>query len=589
MRNATSGRGNTEAFRLRQSVGVKPAQYSARDSGIAVPAARVAGTGPGPDVHGDSRFHIASPGLPSDTSVNAWIRASLRTGIRYSRTTRQLRHTSASGRTLATRRAITWLAPVERVLGTYVVATVLTLVALGLTYSLQRLVGFPNVVPLLPVVILCSARWGPRIGAFSTVLATIGTILLVEPEGSLLIARSSDAILIGAFVVFALISTLIVGRQHRLERQLRTNEAELRAIFDLAAVGTGMVDPVTGRFLRVNEQLCTMTGYTRDEMLARTVADITHPDDRAHDRETIRAIVAGQLDHWSTEKRYIRRDGEVIWVLVNGTLVGGIGEKGLHVIAHAADITDRRRADDALREASRLKDEFLATLSHELRTPLNVVAGWTQIVRRDQPPEHIDRGLAVIQRNTDSLRRLTDDLIGMSSVLTGRVRLERHLVDLRGVLDDAVESIALAVQAKGLSIRTDLDKGLLVLGDDARLRQVFWNLLSNAVKFTPAGGTVSATAHVQGGVIVVRVSDTGIGIPTAFLPHVFDKFRQEDASHTRQHQGLGLGLTIARQFTELHGGTIRAESSGRDQGAVFTVTLPLASQTVDVPAVAEKM
>jgi signal transduction histidine kinase len=182
----------------------------------------------------------------------------------------------------------------------------------------------------------------------------------------------------------------------------------------------------------------------------------------------------------------------------------------------------------------------------------------------------------VIERNTDSLRRLTDDLIGMSSVLTGRVRLERRLVDLRSVLDDAVESIALAVQAKGLSISTDFAETLPVRGDEARLRQVFWNLLSNALKFTAAGGTITATARIEDDHVRVQVADTGIGIPPAFLPHVFDKFRQEDASHTREHQGLGLGLTIARQFTELHGGTITAGSRGRDQGAVFTVTLPIA-------------
>jgi PAS domain S-box-containing protein len=338
-----------------------------------------------------------------------------------------------------------------------------------------------------------------------------------------------------------------------------------------------MVDSQTGRFLRVNEQLCKMTGFTREELLAKSVTDITHPDDRQRDRELLQPLQAGKGERWSVEKRYLRRDGEVVWVLVNGTIVRGIGSDESHFVAHAADITDRRRADDALREASRLKDEFLATLSHELRTPLNVVAGWARILRKDpacQGP--MGRGLSVIERNTDALRRLTDDLIGMSSVLTGRVRLERHAVDLRSVLDDVAESITLAVQAKGLSIRTEFEDGLFVRGDEARLRQVFWNLMSNALKFTPGGGTITATARVEDDIIRVRVSDTGIGIPAAFLPYVFDKFRQEDASHTREHQGLGLGLTIARQFTELHGGTIMVESRGRNEGATFLVTLPVA-------------
>ena len=441
---------------------------------------------------------------------------------------------------------------------------------------------------LIPLVILSSARWGARVGLFAIVITTAGLAFLMDPADSLLVARLADQILLLSFLGVAVISVLIAGRQQRLEHLLRENEAEMRAVFDLAAVGTGMVDARTGRFLRVNEQLCQMTGYTREEMLTKTVPDITHPDDRERDRQIIRGLLTGAQERWSIEKRYIRKDGEVVWVLVNGTIIHGVGgHQGPHVIAHAADITERRRTDDALREANRLKDEFLATLSHELRTPLNVVAGWTSILRRDRSShEQVERGLTVIDRNTESLRRLTDDLIGMSSVLTGRVRLDRRLVDLRSVLDDAVESVMLASQAKGLTIRTEFAERLPVLGDEARLRQVFWNLLSNAVKFTESGGTITASGHVLNDVVVVEVGDTGIGIPAAFLPHVFDKFRQEDASHTRAHSGLGLGLTIARQFTELHGGRITAMSEGRNRGSVFTVTLPVANPGSEGPQAA---
>jgi PAS domain S-box-containing protein len=465
-----------------------------------------------------------------------------------------------------------------RALVPYGSAVLWTLAAFVLTRYLQAFTGFPTGILLVPVVVLSSARWGTRVGTFSTLLASIALAYTLDPFGSLAVARFGDRVLLAAFVGVAAVSAWLAGRQRLLEHQLRANEAEFRAIFDLAAVGTGMVDSVTGRFLRVNEQLCKMTGFTREELLQRSVTDITHPDDRQRDRELLQPLLAGRGERWSVEKRYLRRDGEVIWVLVNGTIVRGIGGDGTHFVAHAADITDRRRADDALREASRLKDEFLATLSHELRTPLNVVAGWTRILRSDPSSQGpVARGLLVIERNTDALRRLTDDLIGMSSVLTGRIRLERRPVDLRHVLDDVVESIALAVQAKGLSMKTEFDGGLVVRGDEARLRQVFWNLMSNALKFTPGGGTITATARAEDGHIRVRVSDTGIGIPAAFLPHVFDKFRQEDASHTREHQGLGLGLTIARQFTELHGGTITVDSRGRNEGAAFTVTLPVAS------------
>jgi PAS domain S-box-containing protein len=455
---------------------------------------------------------------------------------------------------------------------------------LGTTRLLQVEIGFPDFLLMLPVVIFTSVRWGAVVGAYAIALTASGMALLppVEPFGT---ASPADQAGMLAFLVVGGISVVLASRQQRLAIQVRMNEAELRAIFDLAAVGTGMVDGSTGKFIRVNEQLCRMTGYTREELLDKSVAEITHPEDRQRDREFMAELLSGRRDRWSTEKRYVHKNGSHVWVLVNGTIIRGDDGVPDHLIAHAADITDRRRAEDALREASRLKDEFLATLSHELRTPLNVVVGWTHILIRDRTcPPQIERALAVIARNTDALRRLTDDLIGLSSVLTGRVKLDHQLVDLRLVLEDAIESVSLAGQAKGLTLEKDLHPRMLVLGDEARLRQVFWNLLSNAVKFTPPGGAIRITARVVNGQILVQVADTGIGIPESFLPHVFDKFRQEDASHTREHQGLGLGLTIARQFTELHGGHIAVASEGRNRGSVFTVKLPAAESSSAVSA-----
>jgi hypothetical protein len=469
------------------------------------------------------------------------------------------------------------ISPGPRLLVACALTTLLTVAGLAGTRLLQQVFGFPSFLLMIPVVIFTGARWGAAVGFYATAFTAISMALMMPPAWSLSIASDADVARTITFVLVGGVSVMLASKQQRLERDLRANEAELRAIFDLAAVGTGMVDPVTGRFIRVNEQLCRMTGYTRDELLQKTVGEITHPDDRERDREYLHALMTGRLDRWSTEKRYMHKNGEPVWVLVNGAIVRGHNGQTDHLIAHAADITDRRRADDALREANRLKDEFLATLSHELRTPLNVVVGWTHILVRDRTcPPHIERALAVIARNTDALRRLTDDLIGLSSVLTGRIRLENQLVDLRAVLDDAVESVSLAAQAKGLAISKVVTGDLRVRGDEARLRQVFWNLLSNAVKFTNAGGSITVTNQSDGEHINVQVADTGIGIPASFLPFVFDKFRQEDASHTRHHEGLGLGLTIARQFTELHGGTISVHSRGRNQGTVFTVTLPAA-------------
>ena len=235
---------------------------------------------------------------------------------------------------------------VARGLGPYAGAAVLSVAALALTHSLQIVIGFPNVVLLIPVVILSSARWGAQVGVFTTIVCLVGAAYMIPPVGSLRVDDAGQRLLIFAFVVVAGISTAIASRQRRLELQLRSNEGELHAIFELAAVGTGMVDAATGRFLRVNEHLCRMTGYTRDELLRKTAADVTHPDDRERDSEVLKELRAGRRDRWSLEKRYVRSDGEIVWVLVNGALIHGVRGRGQHVIAHVADITDRRRADD---------------------------------------------------------------------------------------------------------------------------------------------------------------------------------------------------------------------------------------------------
>jgi signal transduction histidine kinase len=240
------------------------------------------------------------------------------------------------------------------------------------------------------------------------------------------------------------------------------------------------------------------------------------------------------------------------------------------------DISSRRQAEEEAREANRLKDEFLATLSHELRTPLNVVAGWVRLLGRtmNTQPNDVRRGLPVLERNVDVLRRLTDDLLGMSDVLAGRIFLERRPVPIDILLAEIAESLAITAQAKRIVVTSQLASGATVYGDANRLRQVFWNVVANALKFTPEGGSVSLNTRFDGTHAIVEIADTGIGIAPAFLPHVFDKFRQEDGTHTREHSGLGLGLAIARQFVELHDGSITAASAGRGRGSSFVVRIP---------------
>jgi signal transduction histidine kinase/ActR/RegA family two-component response regulator len=229
------------------------------------------------------------------------------------------------------------------------------------------------------------------------------------------------------------------------------------------------------------------------------------------------------------------------------------------------------------REANRLKDEFLATLSHELRTPLNAILGWTKLLRSNAvAPNAVDRALEKVERNAQVQARLIEDLLEVSRIVSGKLRLDYRPFDLVALGLTAFESIRPTAEARGINLRRDFGPTpLMTAGDPDRLQQVIWNLLSNAVKFTPSGGTVTMTIRRREGIDEITVSDTGIGIEPEFLPSVFETFRQADASSTRTHGGLGLGLAIVRQLVELHGGDVSAASEGKDRGATVTVTLPV--------------
>jgi signal transduction histidine kinase/ActR/RegA family two-component response regulator len=248
------------------------------------------------------------------------------------------------------------------------------------------------------------------------------------------------------------------------------------------------------------------------------------------------------------------------------------------------EVAERRRAEQERaellvreREANRLKDEFLATLSHELRTPLNAILGWTKLLRANAvPPASVDRALEKVERNAQVQTRLVEDLLEVSRITSGKLRLELRPIDLVALASTAIDSIRPTAEARGVAVERRLDPVTMpTVGDPDRLQQVIWNLLSNAVKFTPAGGVVTLQLARRDGVDELAVADTGIGIDAAFLPNVFDTFRQADASSTRTQSGLGLGLSIVRHLVEMHGGDVRAESEGVGKGARFTVRLPM--------------
>ena len=254
--------------------------------------------------------------------------------------------------------------------------------------------------------------------------------------------------------------------------------------------------------------------------------------------------------------------------------------------ARASLAVENARAYERANEASRLKDEFLATLSHELRTPLNAVLGYARMMRTQTVSEKKAQGVwDVVERNATALKQIIEDVLDVSRIVAGRLRLNVEPVDLPAILREAVATVMPAADAKGVRVETVIETvATLVSGDADRLQQIVWNLISNAIKFTARGGKVQLRLSRVNSHVEVTVSDTGRGISPDFLPFVFERFRQADASFSREHGGLGLGLAIAKQLTELHGGAITAASGGPDQGATFTVTLPLMIVHQPVPA-----
>jgi signal transduction histidine kinase/DNA-binding response OmpR family regulator len=235
-----------------------------------------------------------------------------------------------------------------------------------------------------------------------------------------------------------------------------------------------------------------------------------------------------------------------------------------------------KQARSEAETANRLKDEFLATVSHELRTPLNSILGWSQLMRTETlDGEGRARALDTIERNTKSLAQIIDDLLDVSRIISGKLRLEARPIDLARVIEAALDAIRPAADAKSIGLHVSVDSKARVSGDPNRLQQVAWNLLSNAIKFTPAGGSVAVRLERRSSNARITVTDNGEGIAEEFLPYVFDRFRQADSTFARMHGGLGLGLAIVRHLVEMHGGTVQAESAGRGKGATFTVTFPL--------------
>jgi PAS domain S-box-containing protein len=439
--------------------------------------------------------------------------------------------------------------------------------------------------------------FGP--GLFATVLgAGAGLFFLSPPSWSISGIGSAGLVQLAVYLSIGTCISLLGGFYRQRTRQLHESQQQLEAVFRQSSAGLVHLD-ADGCVMLANERFWAMTGRSADAMRGAAIRELINPDDRARLDETLDLMAATGRPAVS-EVRALRPDGSETWlqVAVSPLVDGARGARGSTAVVFdvsprkAAEArlakSDRQVRDTLERErlarsdaerANRLKEEFLSTLSHELRTPLNAILGWTHLLRQTGPARNeVERGLTVIERNARAQASIIDGLLDMSSIITGKMRLEMRYVALDRVIEAAAEGLMPAFQAKSVQLVMSLDRGGgLVMGDQNRLTQIMWNLLSNALKFTSKGDRVEVSLRRTGSQLQISVVDTGKGIARRFLPHVFERFRQEDASPRRAVGGLGIGLAITKSLTELHGGSVSVTSEGEGRGSQFVIAFPIAA------------
>jgi PAS domain S-box-containing protein len=450
---------------------------------------------------------------------------------------------------------------------------------------------------VFPVLLWSSLAFGVRGATLALLPATVvGVAGTTAGAGALYLGLEPGvrSVLLQQFVTAASFTSLVlavVADERRGRQALRDREQRLHLALAAARSFGFDYEPSIDRVTRTSE--CAEILGLPPEVATRDSAThyetYIHEEDRTRWREALHRL-APAAPRCQMSYRFVRPDGSTICLEETWTAEFDADGGLTRVVGVAIDITERRHVEReremslereraARLEAERatlLRDEFLGTVSHELRTPLNAILGWAQILQSGpRTPDALQSGLATIARNARLQAQLIDDLLDLSRMSAGQLRLDAAPVDLSLVLRDAVLAVKPAADAKGLTLHQDASApGTIVSGDADRLQQVCWNLLVNAVKFTPAGGEVHAALERHGDDVFLHITDTGQGIAADFLPFVFDRFRQGDGSTTRRHSGLGIGLALVRQLVELHGGRVDATSRGEGLGATFTVRLP---------------
>jgi PAS domain S-box-containing protein len=502
------------------------------------------------------------------------------------------------------------------------VAEITSLFVLLLVVSLIVFVGwFPGPVKTYPLAYLClpcllwaALRFDQRIVTSGIVLITVVAVWGARQNYGPFIqsSRNVTLLLMISFVGTSSLMTLLVAAVTSERRRAETEKWRLnselalhrRRIEDIVQHVPGVVweawgkpDEGNQRIDFVSSHVEKMLGYSAEEWLSTPNfwLSIVHPDDKERAAAEATAIFASRKSG-SSRFRWMHKDGREVWVEAQSIVVcdesGPVGMRGVTLDMTAAVKAEIERAELLDREsharlqaeeASRLKEEFLATVSHELRTPLNAVVGWSRLLRTGQlDAEGAAHAVEVIERNAAAQRQIIEDLLDVSRIITGRLRINTQPVDLLLIIHAAIDAVRPAAEAKEIRISTHVEApDPVVRADSERLQQVLWNLLANAVKFTPSGGKIEVYLAQHKSLAEIRIEDNGPGVPTEFLPRIFERFSQADGSSTRKYGGLGLGLAIVRHLVELHGGTVSAANRD-DGGAVLTVRLPIVASVLSV-------
>ena len=467
------------------------------------------------------------------------------------------------------------------------------LLILLVSIFLPRLTGLSLDLTSLMILAMIASAW--YLGRGPGLLVALVFEITLNYFSTAPFTAKSVVIIFNRLILF--ISLVLFASARKSAEKRLLEQRELLQV-TLSSIGDAVIaTDIDGKISFLNPTAEILTGWKMADAVGKPLEEVFRivNEDTGKKVESAFDVIQreGTIVGLANHTVLIAKDGREIPIEDSGAPIKDTDGRMVGVITVFHDVTERRRAErereKLLRSeqaargeaetANRLKDEFLATVSHELRTPLNAILGWATMLKRGSLEEQTTRNaLDVIERNAKAQVELTEDLLDVSRIITGKMHIEQRPVEIAPVIRAAVDAIRPAASAKSISVEFLIEENAgFIIGDPDRLQQVVWNLLSNAIKFTPEKGRIEIRVEQVGSHLEIRVSDNGIGIEEQFLPFIFDRFRQADPSMARAHGGLGLGLAIVRHLIELHGGSVRAESAGKEKGTTFIISLPLAS------------